>query len=502
MRSQKIYCYMVKAMLLCVSCFLAHASYSQSIDSSTNNWVQSFNGISNKGLHLMSNSYASLQKSLEKQTQKALQRMQKKEARLQKKLQGIDSVKSKDLFAATKVKYEQLEKQLQSPQPLNNGIAQKIKSYVPGLDSMQTALKFLQQKNINLPVDKLQQLQALSSQLQQLQTKMQAAGQVQTFLQQREQQLKQQLSNLPVAKQLTGINQEAYYYQQRFNQYKATLNDKDKLKQQLLTAVASNATFQKFWQKHSFLSSIFPMPEVPSNDTTLASLGLQTRSQVGALIQQQTGKSLGSGSTPNASSDGGVSYLQGQVQQAKSMLDNLKSKVSQYGGGSGDIVMPDFNPNNQKTKTFLKRLEYGFNIQSEPTTNLLPATSDIALTLGYKFSDKITTGIGAAYKLGWGTPIKNIQFSSQGIGLRSYVDVKAKGSFWVTGGFEYNYMQAFAGIRDISNLDVWQKSALLGITKKYKIGNKTANMQLLYDFLAHSQVPQAQPIKFRVGYSF
>jgi len=49
-------------------------------------------------------------------------------------------------------------------------------------------------------------------------------------------------------------------------------------------------------------------------------------------------------------------------------------------------------------------------------------------------------------------------------------------------------------------VNLWQKSALAGITKKYKMGKKEGNMQLLYDFLAGQQRPVAQPLKFRIGY--
>jgi hypothetical protein len=49
------------------------------------------------------------------------------------------------------------------------------------------------------------------------------------------------------------------------------------------------------------------------------------------------------------------------------------------GGGSSDMAMPEFKPNNQKTKSFWKRMEYGLNIQSQKTNAFLPTTSDIAL---------------------------------------------------------------------------------------------------------------------------
>jgi hypothetical protein len=86
--------------------------------------------------------------------------------------------------------------------------------------------------------------------------------------------------------------------------------------------------------------------------------------------------------------------------------------------------------------------------------------------------------------------------------LRSFVDIKAKGSIWLTGGFEYNYLQQFTSLRDIPHLDVWQRSALIGLTKKYRIGKRENNIQLLYDLLADTGTPRGQPFQFRMGWGF
>src|SRR5262249_46220880 len=149
--------------------------------------------------------------------------------------------------------------------------------------------------------------------------------------------------------------------------------------------------------------------------------------------------------------------------------------------GGSDMVMPDFKPDQQRIRSFFQRLEYGFNIQSQPGQSFLPAISDIALTLGYKLSDNKRFGIGASYKIGWGNGFKDMHISSEGIGLRSYVDVKAKGSIWLSGGFEYNYLSSFRSVQDLhNNIDAWQRSALVGLSRKYKVGKKEGNMQLLY----------------------
>jgi hypothetical protein len=247
---------------------------------------------------------------------------------------------------------------------------------------------------------------------------------------------------------------------------------------------------------------------MPSNYGTPAALaGLQTRAQVQGMISQRLPSAAG-GANGDPSQ-----FLQQQFQQAQTQLNALKDKLSQLGGGSSDMTMPDFTPNSQHTKTFLQRLNYGFNFQTSAATKLLPAISEMGLSLGYKLSDKATAGAGVSYKLGLGTGINHIALTSQGIGLRSYLDVKIPqpkskgwewvGSLWVTGGWEYDYMQAFAKLSDLGrNVSAWQRSALLGVTKKYKIGRKDGSMQLLYDFLATREIPQGQQFKFRVGYNF
>ncbi len=439
--------------------------------------------------------YSKLQGNIEKHSQKMLERMKGKEAKLQKKLKGIDSTKAKELFTSdVEGQYAALQEKIKGK--ANFTTSNPYKDYIPGLDSVQTSLLFLQTDKTNLKSlspDQLDQLKVLSSQVKELQGRMQQANDIEGFIKEREALLKEKLANSGVGKQLAGINKEAYYYQQRMNEYKALLNDKDKLKEKLLSTVRTLPAFQKFWQRNSMLAQLFPMPE---NLGTVAALqGLQTRSGVQSQITQAIGTS--GSSNPQQ-------YFQQQVSAAQTKINELKEKLLKATGSdqNTEMTMPDFKPNQQKTKTFFQRLEYGFNIQSEPGTSFLPTTTDFALKLGYKINDKSTAGVGAAYKMGWGTGFKDIRISSEGVGLRSYVDIKMKGSLWFSGGMEYNFMTSFTSLRTLYNVDAWQKSALAGITKKYKVGKKEGNLQLLYDFLHAQQIPQTQAVKFRVGWSF
>ncbi len=462
-----------------------------------------YSSISDKALHSIDDKYTKLTNVINAKTARLLQHMLAREQKIKRRLQGIDSSKAEQLFAGTAENYNQLQAQLQSP--INSAAANPLRDYLPGVDSIQTAFRFLNQPNLSslgIPADKLQQIQSISTQIQTLQSRLQQANDVQAFLKEREDQLKAQLSQYNFGGGLLGMNKQLYYYQQQIARYKALLHDPQKLEETILSAVMRVPAFQNFFQQNSYLSQLFGTPADYGSPASLA--GLQTRAQVQQLIGQRVGNIV----TPSAGS--GQAFIQQQMQGAQGQISQMQNNVTNLAGingnagGNSDLVMPQFKPNSQKTKPLFKRLEYGFSIQTTHATNLAPSYSDIAATVGYKFNDRATMGVGLSYKLGVGRPLNNIKFTNEGVGLRSYVDVKAKGRFWLTGGMEYNYMQTFSKLTDLDhNITAWQKSALLGLTKKYNISKtKQGNLQLLYDFLYKQHIPASQALIFRMGYTF
>lgn len=448
------------------------------------NTFNSVASIPDKSLDYIEKKYSRLSETIQKQNEKVLERMQEKEAKIRKKLALTDSLKAAELFGQSAAKYQSIKDKLQRKL--------RLREYIPGLDTVATSLQFLSQTGTSLDANAAK-LSDLSNSVDDLQSRLQQATEIQSFVRQREKELKEQLMNTGLAKELLSINKEAYYYQQRFAEYKELLNDRKKLEQRLITEMQKLPLFQRFIEKYSYLTGLFPQQD--NYGTVEALQGLQTRSNVQQILQQSMG----------TTSINPEQYMQQQMLSAQSALDNLKDKINKLGGSEGntEMTMPDFKPNSQKTKSFLERIEYGFNMQSARSTNLLPLTSDIALTVGYKFNDKASAGFGLSYKIGWGSGLNHIKITSQGVGLRSYLDIKAKGNLWITGGFEYNYMQAFEKLQELYNVNTWQKSALAGATKKIKIGKKReTKIQLLYDFLANRQIPQTQPLKFRIGYTF
>jgi hypothetical protein len=426
-----------------------------------------------------------LNQKLDKKSAMALRDFGKLEERLKKKLSKIDSVATSNLMGNTEERYAQLKQKL-----MNGKVNQQ---YIPHLDTLISSLKYLGNK---LPTGEgSSEISRALSATKALEGKFQSAEEIRAFLRERKEYLREQLSKFGLVKDLKKLNKQVYYYGEQIKEYKETLKDPKKLEKKMLETLSKTKLFQDFLAKNSMLASLFRMPGTENDPSYQASLAaLQTRSQVNNLIQQQ----ISSGG-PNAQA-----VFSQNLQQAQSQLQEVKNKVLSAGKSSSDEDLPDFKPNGQKTKSFLKRLEYGTNIQTQRAQYDFPVTTDLGLSLGYLLNDHSAIGIGASYKCGLGSGWRNIRLSNEGLGLRSYVDWKIKGGFWVSSGFEMNYRSVFKTITQLENMNVWQQSGLVGISKiisvKTKLFKKT-KLMLLWDFLSYQQIPRAQPIIFRVGYN-
>ena len=425
-----------------------------------------------------------LQQKIVDKSIKSLNKMQwQEEKALHKMLRGKDSVQAKSELASIEDKYQSFRDKL------NNPLAGKGGGYIAKLDTLSTALKFLNNPGAAGKIgDALAKTNELKDRFGQ-------ADAIQSFLRQRRELLKQRLGSLGLMKQFKKINKEVYYYSEQIKEYKATLKDSKKMEQKALQLLSKTKLFQDFMRRNSQLASLFRLPG-SSDPSTMASLaGLQTRAQVNNLIQRQIAA-------------GGASAAQQvsqNMQQAQAQMNQLKYKLLKAGKGSSDDDMPDFKPNSQKTKSFLKRLEFGSNFQTQKATNLFPVTTDIGLSVGYKLNDKSIIGIGSSFKMGWGRGWRDVTITAQGMGLRSFIDYKLKGNFWISGGYEMNYLKEIRGIAELKEYSAWQRSGLIGMSKVLSIKSKffkKTKVQLLWDFLSYRQVPRAQVLVFRIGYNF
>ncbi len=446
--------------------------------------------ISKKYLDVVCSTSSRLSEKLEKKASKALRQFKRQETKLWAKLSKKDSTAAGAVFAGADLKYQDLEEKLKGGE---------LKQYIPQVDSLATSLKFLEANP-----QFLKEAEAVRGKLKEAMGKMEAlkgqlrkAEDVKQFLKERKQYLKEQLSRFGLAKELKKINKQVYYYSAQVSEYKAALKDPKKAGKKALELLARNGRFREFMRKNSQLASLFRMPGDPNDPASIPNLaGLQTRAQVNGLIQQQ----IAAGG-PNAQAQ-----FQQNIQAAQSQLNQLKDKVMKMGGGESGEEMPEgFRPNNQKTKSFFQRLELGTNLQSQRSNGFLPVTSDLGLSLGYKLNDKSLIGIGASYKMGWGQNIQRIRICHQGVGVRSFVDWKLKGSLWISGGFEMNYRSEIRNIDQLKDYSEWQRSGLIGLSRSVPIKSKSfkkTKVMLLWDFLSYEQVPRGQALVFRVGYNF
>lgn len=435
-----------------------------------------------------------IDKKLERKTAKMLSGLQREEARLQRKLSVKDSQAAQAVFGNATETYKKLQEKL--------SIAGVAKNYIPHFDSLVTSLDFLdkhgelisQAKEIKDKVkEAIDKTNALKGQLQK-------AEDVKQFLKERKEYLKQQLEKFGMVKDLKRINKEAYYYQQQVKEYVAIIKDPKKAEKKALELLSRTKLFQDFFKKNSTLASLFRMSGDPNDPAYIASLqGLQTRAQVNNLIQQQI----------QSAGPGGMQQLQQQVQNAQNQLNQWKTKIlSRFpqGSGSSDDIMPEgFRPNSQKTKSFLQRLELGTNIQTQKATSFFPVTSDIGLSLGYRINDRSVIGLGGSFKMGWGRGWEHIRLSGEGVGLRSFIDVKIKGGLWISGGYELNYKSAFRRMQVLKDLNAWQRSGLVGLSKTIPIKTKffrQTRFQFLWDFMSRQNTPATQQFIFRTGYNF
>lgn len=495
--------------LLCIAVTATHAQTVDSVaDRLTHFPMRLFGHVQSKT--------AELNQRLQRQTQKYLQQLQSEEARLEKKIFALDSGSAKTLFANSSQQYSQLLNKLQSD--TGSAHLKLTGQYQPYTDSLQTALAFFQKNpqvlgqstNTAIPgspsLSPATQAQLLSSitQLRALQAKMQDAGQIKAYMQQRKQVLSQYIASHTnvqtlLNKPFGSMQRTMYYYSAQVNQYRNTLNSPDQLEQRAMAMLSGLPSFGSFMKVHSQLSSVFSLPGGTSSPQVIA--GLQTRGQVSDAVKGQM-TAAASGSNQNNNSANTSANLPGNAQ---TQLAAYKAKLSQLGGGSSEIDAPNFRPNDQKTKSFLHRLQYGVDIQTTQGTYYFPTMTSLGLSLAYRLGHGNDIGIGAAMKIGWGTGFNHIAITGQGVGLRSFVDIHIKSSWSATGGFEYNYTQPFTEYQQIRQIQDWTKSGLIGVSKTVSMKSrllKQTNLSLLWDFLSYENVPRTEPLIFRIGYSF
>ncbi len=425
-------------------------------------------------------------------TEKTLIKLSKWENKIKDILDKASPETSAKLFSPNQITFSTLLQKIKDGKAVTEGYKTKYNEY---RDKLTTSIKYLEDQKDKLDKNLISPINTAKQKLTELEQDISNSEAVEEFIKERKKQLvNEAVKYVGNSKYLTKIDKEAYYYIETLRNYKELFSDKKKAEEVGMKILNKIPAFKDFVQQNSLLASLFRMPGNGSTMNPENLAGLQTRTSVQALLQER----IAAGG-PNARE-----VFSQNMEQAQAEISKLKDKVMQMGGGSSDANIPNFKPNDQKSKTFLQRLEYGSNFQFGKSNSLMPTTADIALSVGYKLNEKSLIGVGASYKLGMGS-LQRLSISHQGIGIRSFIDWKLKKQFFVSGGFEMNYNAQFRNISQLQAYNEWQQAGLVGITKKLNIKTKFfkgTSVQLLYDMLYRQHVPVSQPVLFRMGYSF
>lgn len=420
-----------------------------------------------------------LDQQLVKETKQSLDVFIKTEEKLKAKMAKVDSVAANNMFNKSIDSLKQLKSKLSGKAAKYTGALKG--DYFSYFDTLSNSIGFMKEagKYKDQVSDAFEKVEALKGRLNDV-------GNIKKYLQERKNELKSYAGKYTDwSKDLGKLNKEAYYYGQKINEYKELFKDKKKVEQKALEMLKKTKAFNNFMAQNSALASLFNM-QANADPANLE--GLQTRAQVEALIQERL-----AGATAE-----GRSQISQQMQAARDQMNELKDK---FPGSDNAAEMPNFKPKDLKSKSFLQRLEFGGNIQFQKSNGVFPTTSDIAGQVAYKFHKKGSLGIGAAYKLGLGSGLDHLALNHEGVGFRSFIDWKLKGSFYINGGYEQNYLSRFDRIEQLQGLSNWQASGLIGISKKFKVSKKLkGSMMLLYDILYAQQEVGRSPVVFRVSY--
>lgn len=429
-------------------------------------------------------------------TEKTLEKLSRWENKIKSLLEKASPETAQKLFGNSQLTFSSALQKLKEGKAVIEGYRTKYNEY---RDKLNTSLRYLQSQKEKVNSNLIQPVKSTIKKMDELEEDVKNTEAIEQFIKQRKQQLIEvALKYLGKNKYLAKINKEAYYYAETIKNYRELFSDPGKLEETAVNLLKKIPAFNEFFEKNSGLASIFGNSSIAgsgansNNTTNYAAMGYQSNASIVQSLQQR---------------NGGPSIQQLTQSNASALNSPLQELKNQFPGLNSTAEMPDFKPNEMKSKTFKQRLQFGTNLQFGKATNFLPGTADIGVQLAYKLNTKSSVGLGTGYKLGLGTGISNIKLSFAGLGLRSFIDWKLKGNFFMNGGFEYNYNAAFKSFRDLpsmnsGNVSLWKPAALIGINKKYNIGKVKGNMMLLYDFLAAYKLPKTQSVVFRFGYNF
>lgn len=417
---------------------------------------------------------------LEKETKKILTRLEREDKRLLRLVRKSDSSAANFLSPTTSILLSKLILKEKSQHDL---------AYSGKLDSLITSLHLLSRTKTLIP-----NFDSLLSELDNVQSSLSKVERLLQYARIRREKINYVLTKSGLHRYLNRYNKKISKYSQKLKNLEDLVNNPSRIEEKVITTAAQSKAFKNFFAKHSQLALLFSLPGTESLNN-IAPDGIQTRE----LLQESIADHFGKGTTVQQLLEANVPSAQSELINAKSRL--LKNKKGKFSNISEHNAQPTLDFDQSNNRTFLQRLKYGANIQTQRATYYFPVTSDVALTLAYQISKNSLLGLGLSLKMGWGTDWKHILISYQGAGIRSNVDTKVIGSYYITAAYEQHYRGQRDNFSQMQSISRWSSSGLMGVKKTYSISKKfNGHVQILWDFLSYHNQTNTPPILFRMGY--
>jgi hypothetical protein len=419
---------------------------------------------------------------IERQQKLLLHKLKKKEQRFARQLKQKDSA-AYVRYKANPLSYDSISHLLHPDSAtFVTKTARKTNKVV---DSLKVIQSFLQNKAAKAGIDN-SSLGKYGGELGALQQKLDYNEYINGLISQHTNSLKGlgTKANIPA---LSGIEQQLFYGKSRIAAWKQVAEEPSKLEEKALEYLQGT---QGLGQALSKATTDPNGMQAGMSTDDLERMGFQTKSSVNKALQQKLGTNMGQVQQQMGAQ---VSEWQDKTQGALSEIKQVKQELKQTTQQVKHIQKPSFKINPMRGKPFWQRVEKGYNFQTTRAANDgKPAMLQLAGTAGFKWSPKLTTGAGVAAGFGLGKDWSHIHFSFEGVGLRTYAEWKWIYGIGIYGGYERTYKQ-FAFIKNKENTEpalmpsthntaTWNESALLGLTKSYKINSKwNGAVQVLYD---------------------
>jgi len=444
------------------------------------------------GKHYLELNIRSLDKynqRLAHQQDRLLHQLKKKENRLQHQLRRSDSV-AYLRFKNQPLSYDSISRLANADSTTMATKVSRRRNAV--FDSLKGVANFIQTKSSVLTEGAVN-TSSYNTELQSLQQKIDYRDYINELITQRTNNLKSIVGNNSLSS-FAGIQKEVFYGKARMNVWKQVSEDPSKLEEKALEYLQGTEGFDKAVAQSTSVGGM----QAGMNPSDLEKMGYQTKDQLNKALQQKFGNSLGQ---VQQAMGGQLADWQNKAHDITSKVKDTKQQMAgtkgQLTSAKSQIKKPSvqLNKNPMRGLPFWRRLEKQYNWQTTRATPAgAPAILQGAAMVGYRQTPKLSYGIGAALNIGMGQDWNHIQFSFEGLSLRSYLQYKFVYGIGVYGGYERMYKQAaFASSGKTTSSELptslnphnttnYNESILLGLTKSYKLNSKwNGQIQVMYD---------------------